>query len=355
MKYFTYLSVSIVLLVTGCNSLKLGETYAESKAGYSYVPIEPSQVAIKCINLDGSACSSVNKSEFLKALPDNSVRIATREISGSVETSISSLGVNIGTEGSSYEVIIDFVNSQTITRKFVGKWLVDVPVWVGDLNRCYPFETSVLVRYPRDKFENWALVALPNDNGEFGSSKEGFGKFLENENSKRLNDTVYLRCKDDVKVSEAEKLASYKEDVQISPNEFNIPVYVGIGLRLKATVSVIQGKVNLGSLPALSAAVKAGKATGTMSVQTLGISGKSARNNLLLLDKIDDTTIQNAIQVLASIKSSIESDDTVLTPRILGFHNTIGADSQGVNLIHSMLANDETIELHVDPKLRTND
>ena len=77
-----------------------------------------------------------------------------------------------------------------------------------------------------------------------------------------------------------------------------------------------------------------------MSVQTIGISGNTARSNLLLLDKIDSTTIQNAIQVLASIKASIESEDTTITPRIVGFHNTIGAGAQGVNLIHSLLSSD---------------
>ncbi len=78
-----------------------------------------------------------------------------------------------------------------------------------------------------------------------------------------------------------------------------------------------------------------------MSVQTIGISGKAARSNLLLLDKIDATTIQNAIQVLASIKASIESADTTITPRIVGFHNTIGAGPQGINAIHSLISGAE--------------
>ena len=117
---------------------------------------------------------------------------------------------------------------------------------------------------------------------------------------------------------------------------------------LGANVTVNKGEVNLGNLTALTAAVESGDATGTMSVQTIGISGRAARTNLLLLDKIDTTTIQNAIQVLASIKASIESEDTTITPRIVGFHNTIGAGSQGVNLIHSLLTSEEYTSLTID-------
>ena len=138
-------------------------------------------------------------------------------------------------------------------------------------------------------------------------------------------------------------------EIETSPEEFNVPVYIGIGLRLKANVTVLKGSVNLTSLPSLTAAVESGDATGTMSVQTIGISGKAARTNLLLLDKIDETTIQNAIQVLANIKASIESEDTVVTPRILGFHNTVAAGPQGINLIHSKISGDDyRMQLYLD-------
>ena len=189
---------------------------------------------------------------------------------------------------------------------------------------------------PIEKKERWSLrAALPEKSGLSDAKySDSVRIFREKENASRSSTPVKVRCPEGQ--SEKPKFS----ELEIEPSRFNIPVYFGIGLRLKANVTVLSGSVNLSSLPAITAAVSANNATGTMSVQTIGISGNTARSNLLLLDKIDSTTIQNAIQVLASIKASIESEDTTITPRIVGFHNTIGAGAQGVNLIHSLLSSD---------------
>jgi hypothetical protein len=349
----TSVLLMVILTTAGCSStggllqsdfgselsgpLEFDKTYAEKQAGYSYIPVEPSTVRIECINIP---CNPPSKTTILDALPDNSVRIATRLVSGKAGANIPVFGSDIGTEGNTYEVIIDFVNTQTVNKRFLGKWYITLPDTIKDFSRCYPFEQSVLEIAPLQKYENWTLRAelLKKEDvystraTEFGNSEKARPEFRD----------VRRRCPNGQK-------AEFKyDDIQISPEVFHVPVYVGIGLRLRANVTVLSGKVNLSSLPALTAAVSAGKATGTMSVQTIGISGKAARSNLLLLDKIDTTTIQNAIQVLASIKASIESGDTTITPRIVGFHNTIGAGSQGVNLIHSLLASDSNSYLLVE-------
>lgn len=344
----------IVLLLggvlQGCsslNSLRFNETYAEQQAGYSYIPVEPTPVQINCVANDGKGnnCNQVSKSSLLDSLPDNSVRIASRLVSGTTKLGMPVFGSDIGIEGNTYEVIIDFVNTQTVNKQFLGKWYVTIPETVEKLNRCYPFEKSVLEVNPLDKYENWTLRASLIQPEEYLTEENYRTKvtqFDTFEKGRPEYKQVRLRCKETLSDT-----VPY-EEIQISPEVFNIPVYIGIGLRLKANVTVLKGEVNLSSLPALTAAVSAGHATGTMSVQTIGISGKAARSNLLLLDKIDSTTIQNAIQVLASIKSSIESEDTTITPRIVGFHNTIGAGAQGVNLIHSLLASDGNSALIID-------
>jgi hypothetical protein len=335
--------VLLVLFLTGCANiapLGLGKTEAERRAGYSYIPVEPSEVYISCKNEngDGNNCGSVSKTSLLNALPDNSVRIATRLVSSDMAVGIPAFGAEIGLEGNSYEVIIDFVNTQTINKQFIGVWSVTVPDTVKPSdNRCYPYERSVLANNPLNAYEIWTLRADPNSD---------VVKFNQDESARSENKQIKLRCGE---------LAKYfglidgdtidYDKIAVTPEKFNVPVYIGIGLRLRANVTVKKGKVNLSNLTALTAAVEAGDATGTMSVQTIGISGRAARTSLLLLDKIDMTTIQNAIQVLASIKASIELEDTTITPRIVGFHNTIGAGSQGVNLIHSLLASEVNTRL----------
>lgn len=380
---FRILFLITPILIGGCSTFDLPsfeKTVAEGKAGYSYIPIPPSSVTMICPfrNAGGYTqnCPAVlNKSNLLKALPDNSVRVATRLVSGKAEFGFPKFGASTGIEGNTYDVIIDFVNTQTVNAQFAGSWLVNISDDTKHINanRCYPFERSALEYRPLNANENWTLKIASSD--EKSSKDEEKVKLTSDEKSLMLlsqsrssfsRASPHLRRSEYVggfqvrcgKNAENLKLESGKirnpgesvnySDIKIEPQEFNIPVYVGIGLRLKANVTVINGKVNLVDLPALTAAVEAGNASGTMSVQTIGISGKTARSNLLFLNKIDTTTIQNAIQSLSSIKSSIEDDDTIITPRIVGFHNTIGAESQGVNLIHSLLSNG-TIVLEVNP------
>lgn len=343
-KILITLSLS-TLLLAGCNSLKFGETYSEEQAGYTYIPLEPTAVSItNSYPIVANAAANISKDSLLNAFPDNSVRIATRQISGKVKAGVPSIGTEVGYEGSTYEIIIDFVNTQTINKQFQGKWFVSVPNSVKRLNRSYPYEHSVLEKPITDKYESWTLKA-----------------YLDAPTGMNGNTSVRLQNEtpDDAKISireapSGDHVAVPYEDIKINYEPFNVPVYVGIGLRLKATVTILKGTVNITSLPALTAAVEANQASGTMSVQTIGITGRAARSNLLLLDKIDTTTIQNAVQVLASIKASIESSDTTVSPRIVGFHNTIGAGPQGINLIHSLLASDNSITLHLDPDTFAN-
>jgi hypothetical protein len=103
-----------------------------------------------------------------------------------------------------------------------------------------------------------------------------------------------------------------------------IPVYVGVGLRFTATVTVNEGTVDLGNLFALGLAAESKKVTGTLVIQTLGISGKDISSLIPMPSQINTTTIQNAIMSLASIKTKIYDDSIDLNPRVVGFYNNIG-------------------------------
>lgn len=359
------ITAAALVFFCACASQKmqLPSTYAEQQAGYSYVAVEPSAVKFKCQkNGTEVPCSDFSNKELLNSLPDNSVRIATRLISASTSAGFGGIGATIGVEGNSYEVIIDFVNTQTVNVPFEGKWRVELPDNVKPAERCYPYERSILGLSPVNKYEIWSLSAKPFEvnppaNSASQISLSDFSKkqqladpSSEKNITLRCGATPELPADQYVSIKERQGYYTTKErNVLADIKPFNVPVYIGIGFRLKAHVTVLSGTVNLSSLASITAAVKSNTATGTMSVQTLGVTGKAARSNLLFLDKIDETTIQNAIQVLASIKASIESDsqDTRLSPRIIGFHNTVAAGPQGINLIHSHLAASE-LKLTVD-------
>ena len=109
-----------------------------------------------------------------------------------------------------------------------------------------------------------------------------------------------------------------------------MPIYVGVGLRLTATISVNEGPVDLGNLFALGFAAEAKKLTGTLVIQTLGVSGKDVSSLIPMPSQINTTTIQNAIMSLAAIKSKLYEDDAELSPRVVGFYNNIGGGQETV-------------------------
>jgi hypothetical protein len=121
------------------------------------------------------------------------------------------------------------------------------------------------------------------------------------------------------------------------------PVYVGVGLRLVATVRVLKGNVNLASLGAITASVAAGEATGSLVVQTLGISGPKVSTIMPLPSDLNQTTVQNAILALGSIKAILYDHETSVVPRVVGIYNPIGGGAAVVNQIVSILANDKIV------------
>ncbi len=121
-----------------------------------------------------------------------------------------------------------------------------------------------------------------------------------------------------------------------------VPVYAGVGLRLKAHISIEKGSVNLGSLFALGAAVEANKASGSLVVQTLGISGESISNLLPMPSEISISSIQSCIVALGSIKAKMHESDTQITPRLIGFNTSMGMNDVMTTSFINQLMNHDT-------------
>jgi len=102
-----------------------------------------------------------------------------------------------------------------------------------------------------------------------------------------------------------------------------LPLYVGVGLRITADVTVNTDSLNL-ELFGLGVAASANQANGTLVVQTLGVSGENISPLLPLPSKLNETTIENAIVSLGTIKAKIYEPATILAPKVLGFYNNIG-------------------------------
>lgn len=279
--------VSTILLNAGCATFSppdtdtLPQTSGEKNAGYAYIPLDPLPVvSVPDVNRGCAPDAPVSRWQpILEALPDNAVRVAVGSFDASGTVTFGP--VQIGTKGNNYQVVLDYINVDTSNVYF------DIWYTARDTGDVFPIYD---VR-PTGRVSISALRIQP------GSSSKAHG------------------------------------DIVI------IPVYVGLGLRLTATVNVVEGSVNLSSLGAIAAEAQAGRVTGSLVVQTLGITGRQVTASLPLPSELNSTTVQNAILSLGAIKAVLYDSDAIKTPRVTGIYNPIGVGGQGlINAIVSELA-----------------
>lgn len=322
------ISVIAVILLSGCSSLtKAPDTLAEKETSFSYIPFDPLPVQ----TLMGASCSPENLERELKSIdsvvlrdiresfPDQTVRLAVAEFDSG--GSLSFGPTTVGYKGSSYQVIIDYVNTDTATGSFLVKREVagQIPErkwWGGTF--IYPNykkgqSIKLFERVPASVVTNYTVLPNPKD-----SLFQAFEAFRDDKNNEKdispLIDAGY--------------------------EVVNLPVYVGVGLRLTATIKVLKGEVNLSGLPEIAAEAKAGKLSGTLVVQTLGATGELVSSNLPLPSELDRTTTQNAILSLGAIKALLPDEKMRITPRVIGIYNPVGGGQSFVNGVISALAAD---------------
>jgi hypothetical protein len=281
---------TLATTLTGCGGLiSEPQSVGERNSGFTYIPLDPLPV----FETAGPSCpgDSIAKLQpgyrlrtVLNSLPDNAVRVAVKEYD--FKGKIAYGPASVGEEGKRYQVILDYINVDTSNIRFYLSFTVQglgtphAVVSVEEVNRIQGYvEPAALQGKPRE--------------------------FIE-----RTNGNIV------------------------------IPVYVGVGLRLTADLQVIRGSINLSSLGALAAGVEAGKASGSLVVQTLGVTGRQVSTSLPLPSELNQTTVQNAILALGSIKAIINDEqNTVITPRVTGIYLPVRHGSEElVNRIVSELA-----------------
>ena len=120
--------------------------------------------------------------------------------------------------------------------------------------------------------------------------------------------------------------------VTTAPNpDVVVPVYVGVGLRLTANVSVKEGNVDLGNLFALGVAAQAKQISGTLVIQSLGLSGEGVSPLIPIPSEINPTTIQNALMAIGAIKAKIYDGKISVVPRVVGVYNNLGGGQETIN------------------------
>ena len=293
MKYRAGAMLIVVALVGGCASFTT-QTPAEKLSGYTYIPVDPFSVKTNpgnyCKNEEENDSKSVNLNEIgygelLKSLPDNAVRMSVEQFNASGSVSYGPAG--LGSENESYRVTVDYINADT----------TNVRIWISKKAQ----------NYKTKKIENVPLF-LPN-NGQYTYGSEIFTVSREQPSDE----------------------SKYFE-------EYNLPVYVGIGLRVTANISITGVSANISGLGAIGAEAEANRLKGSLTVQTLGVNGQAIAAALPIQSELNRTTAQNAIVAVGSIKALLYEDGTIVSPRVVGIYLPFAGGKALVNAIISEIS-----------------
>ncbi|MBI1945962.1 MAG: hypothetical protein HYS27_09715 [Deltaproteobacteria bacterium] len=289
--------VWLLSLIGGCAT---ATPRAEVAGGYSYVPLDPFPAQINV----PEDCSEPSIAA-LQSLPDNAVRMSVVELAGSAKTE-AGFG-SVGIKGSTYNVTIDYINSATINGNF----------WIRrSASPIKPSSATTVGAAGSKMVTTTQLVPLAK------TIEPNF-------------DPTSVRYE-----------VSRKQPVQEDGFErVNIPIYVGIGLRVVSVVTVVEGGANISGLGTIGAEAEAKRLSGSLVVQTLGINGKSVTAALPIQSELNRTTAQAAIVSISQIKTLLYQPGTYVAPRIVGLYLPLESDPRLVRALVSSLADGTPTEL----------
>jgi len=310
------------IVCSGCNVYLLPHDKDKSSvSGYSYVPIDPFPVRTK-----GEKHAFSSDSDILKSLPDIAVRVSVRESTASGEVLF---GQNsVGASGSKYRITVDYINADTVSKNIaIAKSIADVK---GNVYFLPPFMDITVF------FADSLL-------GKNGISGTNFA--YKDETSVELGKfpidlrTVRYYVFDTKNVSD-KRITALLEQAQNVPflEEYTIPLYVGIGMRVVVDISEVKSGVNITGLGTIGASAEAGLLNGSLAVQTLGVNGEAISAALPIQSELNRTTAQNAIMAIGSIKALLYNEETVKMPRVVGMYLPFPANRRLVNAIVSSVA-----------------
>lgn len=314
----------VFALITACKSLseksKLDNLNNQANSSLTvmkgYQPLDPIQIKIQ-----KKIGDTIDMKQLIHELPNESTRVAMGRLSQSGSITFGPLSV--AKEGQTYAVIIDYV-------KYIN--------------------TSIPTRYLEDgnfmKYKEFVnrYQSLEGTIRKIPEELKGYNvKITKSElttNSGLVNSSSF-----ELMPPNSKDLGS-----QRSVNHLvNLPVYVGVGVRIQATFTVVKDSVNMSSLYGIATAATQNDLIGTLVIQALGISGKSISPLMPVSDEISKSSVQAALMSLSSIKSKMYDDETTIYPQVIAFglpYNILGAR----DLVESTLIT-QPPELNVDKNL----
>lgn len=316
------MTVVIALVLTGCAHRSNLQTTAARESGYTYIPIDPFPVPTypdkKSCNLENTGSEeeylgrlkAIKYRPLLESLPDNAVRMSIEQFDSSGNVKYGPAG--IGAKGESYKVTVDYVNSDTTNFR--------VQIAKTARNKISNVREHIDILNPVDE-TRYDIKSIDYE-------------------VKAIPDYIYKYSKTVTRIKEENN--DSKKDKELY-YEYNIPVYVGIGLRVTANVDVIGTSANISGLGVIGAEAETNSVKGSLIVQTLGINGKSIASALPIQSELNRTTAQNAIVAVGSIKALLYDDKTATAPRVVGMYLPFPGGKALVNAIISEMSKGDSI------------
>lgn len=269
---------------------QVSATIGEIESGYTYIPVDPFPVQVEL----SSSCKEYKNPTtalLLDSLPDNAVRMLVERFdkSGSITYGTSKSGI----KDESYRVTVDYINVDTIN-------------------------VTISIEKIMEKRNGGGLSTVNLFTTDLSDYVAGTERY------------AVIRQRDD-------KVQPESADI------FNIPVYVGVGLRISSTVNVTGDSANISGIGVIGAEAEANRLKGSLVVQTLGVNGKSVAAALPIQSELNRTTAQNAIVAVGSIKALLYSPETITSPRVVGFYLPFPGGKALVNAIISELSKKRVI------------
>ena len=120
----------------------------------------------------------------------------------------------------------------------------------------------------------------------------------------------------------------------------SIPVYAGIGLRIRADFKAHKSGLKISGLKAVAVAAGSNGISGRLTVQTLGITGPEITKLMPIISDISEESVNKAIQAVDDMKGHIYDETTTVSPKIVGF-DTPDRDPELIKVITKHLSESE--------------
>ncbi|MFT3686407.1 MAG: hypothetical protein QM783_16045 [Phycisphaerales bacterium] len=307
--------VGVTLIVAagaapGCQGLHApgaSDEKPESSANaFTYHPINPLTVWVNAGDLDGLPATGY-RDAFLSDFANDATRVGMYKINANGSFNAGVVGANA--DGENYSMVIDFIKYLTLS----------IPVRV--------FEATTPARPPTidGVTVSWSEAERHPKRVDRGSGIPAKIRYLAIE--------ATASAEDDLKQLKSGSLTKNNKVVaKLSDEESNfvrevfagsMPVYVGVGVRVRADFKSFKGDIKISGLPGLSAEASAGNIRGTLSVQTMGVGGKEITPLMRIPSDLSIASIQTAIETATSVKLKIYEENTVIQPMVVGFESPV--------------------------------